>query len=209
MFHIRVHFFVNFQVPEAGEKEGKKGEKIRSANILFLMNSHIKLQRKKNIENWKLLESNKKINIALRYHESLVTSFSVCGVAMRTKEKKVLHEYYPRCFNKHSSLCSLKFNYLDVWTIKCRFMLKYQCQLFLFRSRDMSSHQHNLLGVRDTDSVTKILNKLLAHLRGDCLEAKGKSFSKLIRAALDILRSIQPQLLEEKKDLIFCCWISS
>ena len=51
MFHISLHFFVNFQVPEAGEKEGKKGEKTRNANVHFLMKFHMRLQRKKNIEN--------------------------------------------------------------------------------------------------------------------------------------------------------------
>ena len=47
---MELQFFVDIQVPEAGEKEGKKGEKIRNANVHFLMKSHMRLQRKKNIE---------------------------------------------------------------------------------------------------------------------------------------------------------------
>ena len=47
---MELQFFVDIQVPEAGEKEGKKGEKIRNANVHFLRKSHMRLQRKKNIE---------------------------------------------------------------------------------------------------------------------------------------------------------------
>ena len=56
---MELQFFVDIQVPEAGEKEGKKGEKIRNANVHFLMKSHMRLQRKNNIQlcrHWRILE---------------------------------------------------------------------------------------------------------------------------------------------------------
>ena len=143
------------------------------------MKSYIRLQRKKNIDKWKLMKIKKKLNIKIkftvRYQESFVPSFSVCGGAMTTLvESFIVMKYFQsdsymwlpstkKVLLGLSSITLKIFNHyeaLDQWecsNVEARPMrAKPAAVTCLLKTKIGISHQHTTKKVVQYPKITKM-----------------------------------------------------